>query len=157
MKKILIFGGIIVLIFAAIVIITNMQNASKLENNPYGTDDLDQATIDILDDENYQNQILPDELDEQISSGEPTTVYFFSPTCQFCIETTPMLAPLAEEMDVDMVQLNLLEFSEEGAKYGIQSTPTLIHFEDGQPVDGIVGAASEEEYRSFFERNVTGS
>ncbi|MDZ5713122.1 thioredoxin family protein [Jeotgalibacillus haloalkalitolerans] len=156
MKKILIFGGVIVLIFAAIALITNMQNASKTEDNPYGKDDLDQSTIDLLDDENYQNQIVPEDLEERISSGEPTTVYFFSPECQYCLETTPMLAPLAEEMDVDMVQHNLIEFQDSWNKYGIQSTPTLIHYEDGEAVDGIVGAATEEDYRAFFERNVTG-
>ncbi|TFD97719.1 thioredoxin family protein [Jeotgalibacillus salarius] len=156
MKKILIFGGVIVIIFAAIALVTNMQNESKTEDNPYGKDDLAQSTIDLLGNDNYENQIQPDELEERISSGESTTVYFFSPECQFCLETTPMLAPLAEEMDVDMVQLNLIEFPEEWNKYGIQSTPTLIHYEDGEPVDGIVGAATEEDYREFFERNVTG-
>ncbi|MBM7580856.1 thioredoxin family protein [Jeotgalibacillus terrae] len=156
MKKILLFGGVIVLIFAAIALITNMQNESKVEGNPYGKEELAQSTIDLLDNENYQNQIVPDELEERISSGEPTTVYFFSPECQYCLETTPMLAPLAEEMGVDMVQMNLIEFQDQWNKYGIQSTPTLIHFEDGEPVDGIVGAAPEEDYREFFERNVTG-
>ncbi|MFB1081484.1 thioredoxin family protein [Jeotgalibacillus sp. JSM ZJ347] len=156
MKKILIFGGVIVLIFAAIALITNMQNSSAIEGNPYGKDDLAQSTIDLLDNENYQNQIVPEDLEERISSGEPTTVYFFSPECQYCLETTPMLAPLAEEMNVDMVQHNLIEFQDSWNQYGIQSTPTLIHYEDGEPVDGIVGAATEEDYRSFFERNVTG-
>ncbi|PPA72449.1 thioredoxin family protein [Jeotgalibacillus proteolyticus] len=153
MKKILIFGGIIVLIFAAIAIVTNMQNASKVEDNPYGKEDLRQSTIDLLDNPNYANQVTPDELDERIASGEPTTVYFFSPECEHCLRTTPMLAPLAEDMDVDMVQLNLIEFNE-WAKYNIQSTPTLVHFEDGQAVDGIVGAASESDYEDFFNRNV---
>ncbi|MDG5473365.1 thioredoxin family protein [Jeotgalibacillus sp. ET6] len=154
MKKVLIFGAIIIVIFASIFIITNIQNASKTEDNPYGKEDLRQSTIDLLDNPNYANQILPDELDERISSGEPTTVYFFSPECQYCLETTPMLAPLAEEMDVDMVQMNLIEFRDQFNKYSIQSTPTLVHFEDGQAVDGIVGAASESEYEEFFERNV---
>ncbi|KIL46825.1 thioredoxin family protein [Jeotgalibacillus campisalis] len=154
MKKVLIFGAIIVVIFASIAIITNMQNASKTEDNPYGKEDLEQSTIDLLDDPNYANQILPNELDERISSGEPTTVYFFSPECQYCLETTPKLAPLAEDMDVDMVQMNLIEFKDQWNKYSIQSTPTLIHFEDGEAVDGIVGAASESEYEEFFARNV---
>ncbi|AJD90610.1 thioredoxin [Jeotgalibacillus malaysiensis] len=156
MKKVLIFGGVIVLIFAAIVLITNMQNSTATEGNPYGKDDLNQATIDLLDDENYQNQIVPEDLEERISSGEPTTVYFFSPTCQYCQQTTPILAPLAEEMNVDLLQHNLLEFDNSWNEYGIQSTPTLVHYEDGEAVDGIVGAATEEDYRAFFERNVTG-
>lgn len=154
MKKILIFAAVIVVIFGAIAIITNMQNESKTEGNPYGKEDLRSSTIELMDDPNYQNQITPDDLQAEIESGEPTTVYFFSPECQHCRKTTPMLAPLAEEMDVDMVQLNLLEFDDQWDKYGIQSTPTLVHFEDGKAVDGIVGAASESDYEDFFNRNV---
>jgi len=130
-----------------------MQNESQTEGNPYGKEELDPATVDLLDDPNYDNQITPDNLDAQISSGEPTTVYFFSPTCQYCLQTTPILVPLADDMDVELIQLNVLEFESEWNKYGIQSTPTLIHFEDGEAVDGIVGAATETDYADFFERN----
>ena len=70
MKKLLIFGGVIVVLFVAIIALTNMSNSSKLADNPYGTDDLDQATIDLLGDENYQNIILPDALEAQIQESE---------------------------------------------------------------------------------------
>ncbi|MEW9503106.1 thioredoxin family protein [Jeotgalibacillus marinus] len=154
MKKIIVFASVIVVIFAAIAIITNMQNASKTEGNIYGKDKLKQSTIELLDDENYQNQIVPEELQAQIDSGEPTTVYFFSPECSHCLETTPILAPLAEEMGVDMLQLNLIEFPETGGTYGIYQTPTLVYFEDGEFVDGIEGAAAESHYEDFFNRYV---
>ena len=62
MKKLAIFGGVIVVLFIAIIALTNMSNSDKLEDNPYGTDDLKQSTIDLLTDENYQNIILPDAL-----------------------------------------------------------------------------------------------
>ncbi len=157
MKKIILFSTVIIVIFAAIAIITNKQNDSKTEGNPYGKDKLEQATIDLLDDDNYQNQIVPEDLQARIESGEPATVYFFSPTCPHCIRTTPILAPLAEEMDVDMVQLNLDEFPETGGTYGIYETPTLVYFEDGEFVDGIAGAAAENDYEDFFNRTVLDS
>ncbi|TDL35435.1 thioredoxin [Jeotgalibacillus sp. S-D1] len=153
MKKILIFAAVIVVIFGAIAIITNMQNESKTEGNPYGKEDLHPSTVELLDDPNYENQILPDDLEAKIESGEPTTVYFFAPDCQHCLKTTPMLSPLAEDMDVDMVKMNLREF-DVWDQYNIQSTPTLVHFEDGKAVDGIVGSASESDYEDFFNRNV---
>lgn len=154
MKKILLFGGILVAIFVAIAVITTMQQSSQLENNPYGTDDLEGATIDLLDDENYQNQIVPEDLEEQIASGEPTTVYFFSPTCVYCQQVTPMLSPLAEDMDVDMVKFNLLEFEEGFAQYAIEATPTLVYYENGEEVQRIVGAAQQADYESFFNQYV---
>ena len=109
MKKMLIIGGVVLAIFALIIVLTQMSKSEKLANNPYDTDDLDPATIDQLDDENYQNIALPDEVNKQIQSGEPTTVYYFSPTCSHCQATTPVLMPVAEDMDVDVLQYNLLE------------------------------------------------
>jgi len=51
-KKLLIIGSVIVVLFAAIIVLTNVSNKSKLEsaNNPYGDKKLKQETIDQLDD-----------------------------------------------------------------------------------------------------------
>ncbi len=65
MKKLLAIGGIIVVIFVLIVVLNNQSNKKKLADNPYGTNDLDQSTIDILSDKNYQSIALPDEVDKQ--------------------------------------------------------------------------------------------
>ncbi len=150
MKKMLIIGGVVLAIFALIIVLTQMSNNEKLANNPYDTEDLDPATIDQLDDENYQNIALPDEVAEQIESGEPTTVYFFSPTCVHCQNTTPILMPVAEDMDVDVLQYNLLEYDQGWNDYFIEATPTLIHFEDGEEVSRWVGAQPKENIEEFF-------
>lgn len=150
MKKMLIIGGVVVVIFALIVVLTQMSNSEKLANNPYDTDNLDPATIDQLNDENYQNIVLPDELEEQIASGEPTTVYFFSPICIHCQNTTPVLMPVAEDMEVDVLQYNLLEYDQGWQQYTIQSTPTLVHYENGEEVARWVGAQPKENIEQFF-------
>lgn len=155
-KKMLIIIGSIVVLFVALLFVIDYRNDQAVQNadNPYGTTDLEQATIDQLDDPNYGNQILPDELEEAIDSGEPVTVYFYSPTCVYCQQTTPYLVPLAEENGVDMKKLNLLEFGDQAAVYGIESTPTLIHYEDGEEVARIVGQQEEEEFQAFFDEYV---
>ena len=81
-KKVLIFVGVIVLLFGALYFVVSYQNNQSLEDNdnPYGTTNLEQPTIDLLGDSNYDNIILPDELSEQVDNGEEVTVYFFSPT-----------------------------------------------------------------------------
>ncbi len=56
----------------------------KAEGNPFGKEELHPATIDLLDDPNYQNIILPDELREALNNKETITVYFYSSTCEFC-------------------------------------------------------------------------
>ncbi len=154
MKKIIIFLAIVVGLFAAIAIVTNIQNSQKAEGNKFKKDDLDPATVDLLDDPNYQNVILPEELEEKLGEKEDVTVYFYSSTCPHCKKTTPMLAPLAEDMGVDMVQYNVLEFEQGWTDYQIEYTPTLVHYEKGKEVDRLVGSQPEEVYRNFFDKNV---
>lgn len=155
-KKMLIIIGIIVVLFVALFFVIDYKNNQALDNseNPYGTNDLYQSTIDQLDDPLYQNIILPDELNEKINNEEDVTVYFYSPECVYCQNTTPYLAPLAEDMDVDMKKFNLLEFSQEGLAYNIESTPTLVHFENGEEVSRLVGQYPEDEYAAFFNEYV---
>lgn len=156
-KKIGIIVAVIAVLFIALYFALDYKNNQALEgDNPYGTNNLEQSTIDQLNDPLYQNQILPDELLEQVNNGEPTTVYFYSPECVYCQQTTPYLVPLTEEMNVDMKKLNLLEFGNEAAPFAIRSTPTVVHYEDGEEVARLEGQYPEEEYEKFFNQYVLG-
>ncbi|MFX3673752.1 MAG: thioredoxin family protein [Paenisporosarcina sp.] len=150
MKKLMIIGGAIVVVFILLIVLTNMSKEKKLVDNAYKTDDLKPETIDQLDDVNYQNIILPDDLESKIESGEPVTAYFFSPTCPHCRAMTPVLMPIAKDMDVDVVQYNVHEFEQGWKDYNIEATPTMIHFEDGQEVARVVGNNPKEEIEAFF-------
>lgn len=151
MKKLLVIGGIIVAIFILIAVLSNKSDQAKLKDNPYGTDKLKQSTINLIGNENYNNIILPDELAKKVKSGDPVTAYFFSPECSYCIEMTPVLMPIAKEMDVSVYQYNLLEFNTQASSYGIQSTPTLVHFKDGKEVGRMVGSQPPVNIRAFFD------
>lgn len=150
MKKLLIIGGVIIAVFVLLIVLTNMSNDKKLADNQYNTNDLKQETIDQLGDKNYQNIILPDDLKAKIESGEPVTAYFFSPICVHCKAMTPVLMPIAEDMDVDVVQYNIYEFEQGWDDYNIEATPTMIHFEDGQEVSRMVGNQPKENIEAFF-------
>lgn len=156
-KKMLIIIGVIVILFAALVFLVNYQNNQALDgvDNPYGTNDLKQETIDQLDDPLYQNQILPEDLSENLDNSESETVYFYSPVCVYCQNTTPYLVPLAEDMGVDLKKVNLYEFNQAEVMFSVESTPTLVHYEDGEEVARLVGQKPEEEYQAFFEQYVT--
>ncbi len=153
MKKLLIIAGIIIAVFVLIVVLTNKSNESKLKDNPYGTKDLKASTINLIGNENYNNIILPDALAEKIEAGESVTAYFFSPECPYCMEMTPILMPIAKEMDVNVLQYNLLEFEDQARPYAIEATPTLIHFKDGKETGRMVGAQPEENIRLFFQEH----
>lgn len=150
------FIGVIVLLFAGLYFVIDYKNNQKVNNNenPYGDKKLSQSTIDQLDDPLYSNQILPKDLEEKMENGEAVTVYFYSPECVYCQQTTPILIPVTEDLDVDVKKFNLLEFGQEGTPYGIKSTPTLVHYKDGKEVARIVGQHTESEFNAFFNEYV---
>ncbi|MFZ3578677.1 thioredoxin family protein [Virgibacillus sp. DJP39] len=154
-KKMIIFITVLVVLFAALYFVVQYKNNQAIgdSENPYGDIDLEQETIDQLDNPNYQNQILPDQLSEKLENGESLTVYFYSPTCIHCQRTTPVLVPLTEELGVEMKKLNLLEFEEGWKEFGIEGTPTLVRYENGEEVDRLSGEHSKKEWRTFFEKN----
>lgn len=150
MKKVIIFVAAVVLIFAAIAYLSNKQQTEKTSgDNPYGKDKLNPATVDQLDDPLYQNIITPDELDEKLKKEDSVTVYYFSPICSHCKVTTPILMPVAEEMDEHIYQYNVLEFEQGWDE--IEATPTLIHYKNGKETSRITGERTAEEFKQWFD------
>lgn len=153
MNKIVIFFGIIIILFAAaLAIIPNDQKEEQSELNPYGKDNLKPSTVDQLDDPNYQNLILPHELEKKLKNKEDVTVYFYSPECSHCNKTTPVVAPLAEQMGIDLVQYNVLEFKQGWDDYLLESTPTIVHYKKGKEQARIVGYNEEAAFKNWFEK-----
>ncbi|MDF1510210.1 thioredoxin family protein [Robertmurraya sp. DFI.2.37] len=154
MKKVIIFLAIIIVLFAGVALLTKMQNEEKVsEDNKYKKDTLHPETIAQLDDPNYQNLILPEELKEKLDNNEDVTVYFYSPTCSHCQRTTPVVAPLSEELGIDLVQYNLLEFEKGWDQYGISETPTIVQYRNGEEVARIVGYKEKEVFEEWFNQN----
>lgn len=151
MKKLGIIGGAVVLLFVAIIVLTNMSNEDKLEKNPYGTENLKQSTIDLLDDKNYQNIITPGALQEKIATGEPVFAYMFSPECGHCLNMTPKLMSVAKDLDIQIDQLNILEYEKGWQEYNLEATPTLVYFNGGAEVNRLVGDYDKDSIHQFFE------
>jgi thioredoxin 1 len=154
MKKVIIFLVIIIALFATLAFVTHYSNKQASEGNPYGKSNLKQATISQLDDPNYENQILPKELAERLADQESLTVYFYSPECSYCRETSPVIVPMAEELGMELPLFNLLEFEEGWQTYNVTSTPTVIRYEDGVEVDRVEGKVSDDQFQAWFEQYV---
>lgn len=154
-----VYIGIIVVLLVGIFAIGKLEKDNPLYNKP--TSDLNAATRALLNDPNYQNIILPEELDQKIVDKEDFVVYMFSASCNYCKDTTPKIMPIVNELGLDLPQFNLLESPNYQAKYGVEYTPTLIAFEDGVEVERLVGGIVEEgspegatlgDFQAFFEK-----
>ncbi|HLR02769.1 MAG TPA: thioredoxin family protein [Virgibacillus sp.] len=142
-NKMLAIVGVIVVLFIALYFVNDYKN------NKNAAGDSNDENGDL-----YDNQVKPDDLREDIDSGEPVTVYFYSPDCVHCQRTTPVLVPLTRENDVDMKKMNLKEHKQQWDEYGIEGTPTLIHYDDGEEVARMSGEQSKEDFTVFLDEYV---
>ncbi|MNI11442.1 Thioredoxin [compost metagenome] len=166
MKKLLIYLSIVVVLFGALYVVNLQSSKAKdkeFQDNPYGVSasKLDPMTVKQLNDPNYQNLILPKELDAKIKNKESFFLYYYSSTCSHCQATTPVLVPIQKELGIDVKQYNLQEFNEGWKKYNIQYTPTLVYYKEGKEVERIIGGVPEtpggsgntpEQYKTFFQK-----
>ncbi|PCL90265.1 MULTISPECIES: thioredoxin family protein [Paenibacillus] len=137
------FGGVFVLLVAALVFLNGQGEASDL----YGgkkVSSLNPATQELLNDPNYQQIILPDQLKSKVDNKENFFVYFFASDCPHCRATTPELMPLADDAGITMHQYNLREYQEGWREYNIEFTPTLVYFENGIEKERMVGGLKPE-------------
>ncbi|MEK5058513.1 thioredoxin family protein [Paenibacillus sp. FSL H7-0326] len=143
-KAIIAFIAVFVILIGALITMNEL-NKNNI-NEVYGLpeSDLAPATREILEDPNYQNIILPEELDTKISNKESFFTYFFASDCPHCRATTPQLMPIADEAGVDLPQFNLKEFEDGWRDYNIEFTPTLVYFENGVEKDRLEGGMQAE-------------
>ncbi|HDR7764218.1 MULTISPECIES: thioredoxin family protein [Bacillus cereus group] len=136
MKKMLIFGGIIIVLFAAIFAVTQMEkkNASTDEKGY------------------YSNKISLEDLNKNIEDKKEQTIYFYQTSCVHCQKVSPIVVPLAKDLNVDMKVIDIENLNEPWDKYNIKGTPTIIHFKDGKEVSRISGEQSKDKFKEWFEQ-----
>ena len=83
-----------------------------------------------FDEQNFENEV---------AQGK-TLVDFYADWCGPCQMLSPIIEEIASECDdVKVGKLNIDDARDIAIRYGVQSIPTLILFEDGEPVKTLVG------------------
>ena len=86
----------------------------------------------------------------EISKYPLMVVDFWAAWCGPCRMIAPIVEQLAKEYSgrVAFGKLNVDENPLTSNEFQVQSIPTLLIFRDGQPVDGIIGAAPKYQIES---------
>lgn len=73
-------------------------------------------------------------------------VDFWAPWCGPCRMLSPVIDKLAEDYEgkAKICKVNTDEQEELSAQFGIRSIPTMLFFKNGEVVDQMVGATSEQ-------------
>ena len=88
------------------------------------------------------------------SRRQPVLVDFWAPWCGPCKTLSPIIekAVNAAKGAVKLVKMNIDDHPAVAGQLGIQSIPAVIAFQNGQPVDGFVGALPEGQVKAFIEK-----
>ena len=92
-----------------------------------------------------------DELAELVSSYDVVLVDFYADWCGPCQMMEPTIEALAAETDAAVVKVDVDEFQELAAQYGVRGVPTLLVFAGGEMEERLVGAQPEEALSDAIE------
>jgi len=109
---------------------SQLQSAEKYEGKPI-----------ILSDATFSSEI---------SKYPLMVVDFWAAWCGPCRMVAPIVEQLAKEYSgrVAFGKLNVDENPLTSSEFQVQSIPTLLIFRDGEPIDGIIGAAPKYQIES---------
>ena len=91
---------------------------------------------------------------QALGCTKPVLVEFSAPWCTYCrrIESA-MNAVAAEQADtLDVYTVNIDDAPELANAYSVELVPTLMLFQNGQPVDNIVAPGSKAEIDAFYPK-----
>jgi putative thioredoxin len=107
--------------------------------------------------QNFETELI------QASTRAPVLLDIWAPWCGPCKTLSPVLEKLEREYGgrFSLAKLNSDEQPEIAGQlsqaFGVRSIPFCVLFDQGQPVDGFVGAQPEAQIRQFLDRHVPSS
>ncbi|HIU37156.1 MAG TPA: thioredoxin [Candidatus Aphodousia faecigallinarum] len=99
-----------------------------------------------LNDSNYETE----------TAQGVVVVDFWAPWCGPCRALAPHLEAAAQKFDgkLRIAKYNVDEANEYAAKLGIRSIPTLVVYENGQPIQQHVGSMGQSQLEDFLNQFV---
>lgn len=101
-----------------------------------------------ITDESFEQDVL--------KADGPVLVDFWAEWCGPCKMIGPALEEISDELgeQVTIAKLNIDDSPDAPGKYGVRGIPTMILFNNGQPVETKVGAAPKSQLKSWLEESL---
>ncbi len=95
---------------------------------------------------------------EVLKSDIPVLVDFWAQWCGPCQMVGPIIDELAGEYRgrVKVGKVDVDSAGNVATQFGVQSIPTVLLFDKGQPVERLVGARSKRDYKKVLDARLGG-
>ena len=95
----------------------------------------------------------------EASNDYPIIVDFWAPWCGPCKNLTPILEKVTKSYNgkIKLVKINIDENQGVASQLRIQSIPAVYAFFQGKPLDGFMGAQTENQIKEFISSIITKS
>jgi thioredoxin 1 len=93
-----------------------------------------------------------------LQSKLPVLVDFWAESCAPCLAAAPVLEELAREYQgkINFAKVNVDGNSSIGARYGIAAIPFMLVFQNGQPIQQIVGYRPKKQFKETIDSLLEG-
>ncbi|SDF43083.1 thioredoxin [Halorubrum xinjiangense] len=82
--------------------------------------------------------------DTHVTDNDVVLVDFYADWCGPCQMMEPAVEAVAEDTDAAVLKVDVDVHQALAGEYGVQGIPTLLVFADGEPVERMVGAQTEQ-------------